>query len=164
MDGTPSGDELAEDLVTHGICTSCIDNLEFQLGVSIKRFLNSFAVPVIVVDSERRAVSANRNALDMLEKELNAVTQLPLGNVFECAYSRLPGGCGKTYHCSGCTIRTAVNDTYETGRPNLAIPATVETARDGGGTLSFMISTEKVLNFILLRIDRGGDGELSSPA
>lgn len=146
----PSDDEI----VSHGICHDCADNVEFQLGVSIKKFLNSFHVPVIMVDSDGRAITANGEALELVKKELFAIKHALLGNIFECAYSRLPGGCGKSTHCSGCTIRNAVKNTFTTGRSNVNLPATVAYKRDGSGDgVSLVISTEKVLNYVLLRVE-----------
>jgi hypothetical protein len=146
-----------DELVTHGICNDCADNMEFQLGVSIKRFLNSFKVPVVLLDSNNRAISANGNALTLLKKNLAAINHVILGTVFECAYSRLPGGCGKTSHCAGCTIRNAIMDTFATGNPNLDIPATVVSSSMGDGeSVPLRISTEKALNYVLLKIEPAG--------
>lgn len=148
-----------DDLVTHGICNDCADNMEFQLGVSIKRFLNSFKVPVVLLDSNNKAISANGNALTLLKKNLAAINHVVLGNVFECAYSRLPEGCGKTSHCSGCTIRNAVMGTFATGESNLNVPATVISGSMGNGEpVSLKISTEKALNYVLLKIEPGSPG------
>lgn len=141
-------------VVSHGICSDCADNIEFQLGVSIKKFLNSLHEPVLLVDSDCRTISANRTALDMAGKELVAVNHQLMGNVFECAYARLPGGCGKTTHCSGCIIRNAVSETYRTGKSNINISATTEfgSSLDSKGA-ALKVSTEKVLNFVLLRVE-----------
>ena len=38
---------------------------------------------------------------------------LPGGKVFECAYARLPEGCGKTVHCVTCAIRNTVTSTIQ---------------------------------------------------
>lgn len=152
----PGVDELNSDtVVSHGICADCADNIEFQLGVSIKKFLNSLHEPVLLVDSDCRTISANRSALDMAGKELVTVNHQLLGKVFECAYARLPGGCGKTSHCSGCIIRNAVSETYRTGKSNINIPATAEFGASlGSKGAALTISTEKVLNFVLLRVEQ----------
>lgn len=143
-----------DEVVTHGICSDCADNIEFQLGVSIKKFLNSFKMPVVLLDGNNRTISANGHALGLLKKNLAAINHVILGNVFECAYSRLPGGCGKTSHCSGCTIRNAIMDTFATGKPNLDLPATVTSSSMGNGAaVSLRISTEKALNYVLLKIE-----------
>jgi hypothetical protein len=111
------------------------------------------------LDGHNRVVSANGNALDLLKKNLAAINHVILGNVFECAYSRLPGGCGKTSHCSGCTIRNAIMDTFVTGEPNLNVPATVISGSMGNGEpVSLKISTEKALNYVLLKVESGPPG------
>ena len=151
-----AGEEGQSDaaIISHGICNDCADNVEFQLGVSIKKFLDSFNMPVVMLDVDGRAITANRNALDLLKKELVAIKHVLLGNIFECAYSRLPGGCGKTTHCSGCTIRSAIKDTFTTGRSNIKLPATVAYNRDDlREGVSLLISTEKALNYVLLKFE-----------
>jgi hypothetical protein len=76
------------------------------------------------------------------------------GDVFECAYARLPGGCGRTAHCSGCTIRQTVMDTVRTGQGHLRAPAYLNRATpDGVQRIPLTISTERVGDFVLLRID-----------
>lgn len=154
MEEDDGSDSLHDGVVTHGICADCADNIEFQLGVSLKKFLNSFRVPIVLVNGDSSALSANRSALDLMGKELAAIDQMLLGNVFECAYSRLPGGCGKTVHCCGCTIRNAVSHTYSTGIPSVRLPARIEYNGSGAenGT-TFLVSTEKMLNFVLLTVE-----------
>ncbi len=154
MEAGEGGDQSVNGFVSHGICHECADNVEFQLGVSIRKFLNSFPVPVILTDLDGRAVTANSKALNLVNKELVAIKHALLGNVFECAYSRLPGGCGKTIHCSGCTIRRAVQDTFISGRPSVNLPATIACNRKGvGEVISLLISTEKALNYVILKVE-----------
>lgn len=152
-DGAETG-RSEDHIVSHGICNDCADNVEFQMGVSIKKFLNSFDMPVIMVDHDGRAITANSNALELVNKDLAVIKHAMLGNIFECAYARLPRGCGRDTHCSGCTIRNAVKETFETGVPHVNLPATVAYDRDGKGSgRSLLVSTENALNYVLLRIE-----------
>ena len=75
--------------------------------------------------------------------------------MFECAYARLPEGCGGTVHCSGCAIRRSVYETYETGESRNNIPATLRCDLNNPSHDVIMhISTEKMGNVVLLRIDK----------
>ena len=76
------------------------------------------------------------------------------GEVFECAYAGLPGGCGRTVHCDGCTIRINVMDTHRTGQSRLRVPAYLFRGKpDDSEKTDYFISTEKVGKVVLLRID-----------
>lgn len=74
--------------------------------------------------------------------------------MFECVYSKLPEGCGKTIHCDGCTIRNTVMHTMQSSKSHLKIPArlllgTTESVHE----VQLLISTEKVKDVVLMRID-----------
>jgi hypothetical protein len=72
----------------------------------------------------------------------------------ECAYSKLPEGCGNTTHCVACTIRNNVMATFETGKSLERVPAFLNRLdRDSVYKTRFLISTEKVAEVVLLRID-----------
>jgi nitrogen fixation/metabolism regulation signal transduction histidine kinase len=116
--------------------------------------MRAVSEPVLVVDSGDRIESANRKAREMLEKELAEIKGSSRGVVFECAYARLPEGCGKTDHCSGCAIRRTIAHTFESGKSSLRVPATLkcELPKEGEDR-RFLISTEKAGDVVLLRID-----------
>jgi PAS domain-containing protein len=148
-----SGAEF-DRVITHGICDQCQSNLWFQQGVPFEQFIDSLEEPVLVVDSEDRIEIANRRARTLLGKELGDIKGTKRGEVFECAYARLPEGCGKTRHCSGCAVRRTVAYTFESGKSSLRVPATLRCERPKGGKdTRFLISTEKVGGVVLLRID-----------
>lgn len=149
----PGGDPPAA-APTHGICERCRDNLETQLGVSLERFLATLPEPVIVVDGDCRFVDANQPALDLMGKNLFRCSGLPAGDVFECAHARLPEGCGRTIHCNGCVIRASVSETWRTGNECIDVPAVLNRhPSHADNTLYFRISTKKVNNLILLKIE-----------
>jgi transcriptional regulator with PAS, ATPase and Fis domain len=144
-----------QNTITHGICEDCRDNLLFQLGVELQKFLDSLAVPIVVVDRQGTIVTGNGEARTLLRKPLSAMNGYKGGEVFECAYARLPEGCGNTTHCSGCTIRRNVMHTFETGKSSLKVPATLDKdALDGPEKMDLLISTERLTDLVLLRIDR----------
>ena len=112
-----------ENLITHGICENCRDYMLFQMGVELRVFLDSLKLPVVVVNGVGAVVTGNDQARTMLGKELTEIEGYKGGEVFECAYARLSDGCGNTIHCSGCTIRTTVMETYSTGKSFVRVPA-----------------------------------------
>lgn len=141
-----------DNFVTHSICEECASNMEFQMGVPLERYLESLSAPVIMVDASAGFVFANQPARDLLGKEISALAGQPLGNVFECAYARLPGGCGKTIHCSGCVIRSCVRRTFETGEPQAQVPASIHQTSDPVRQIEMLVSTEKVGALVQLNI------------
>jgi len=143
-----------EDVITHGICENCGENLMFQMGVELKEFLNSLKLPVVVVNGTGTIVTGNDHAQKLLRKGPAEIQGYRGGEVFECAYARLPEGCGNTMHCSGCTIRRTVMDTYRTGKSFLRVPATLNTINlQKPEKIKLLISTEKIADLVLLRID-----------
>ena len=77
----------------------------------------------------------------------------------ECAYAKLPEGCGNTKHCVACTIRNNVMATFETGRSLRQVPAFLNRIeRYGVHQIRFLISTERVEEVVLLRIDEVVEG------
>ena len=151
------GDSQAdsENVITHGICEGCKDNLLFQMGVELQVFLDSLGVPIVVVNREGTIVTGNYQARTLLRKELAEIEGYKGGEVFECKYARLPEGCGNTIHCSGCSIRRAVMETYGTGRSFLRVPATLDqNTSEHPEKMSLLISTERLADLVLLRIDK----------
>jgi hypothetical protein len=145
----------SENAITHGICGNCRENVLFQMGVELVEFLNSLRLPVVVVNQEGTIVNGNDQARTALQKELAEIEGYKGGEVFECAYARLPEGCGNTIHCSGCTIRRTVMETYDTGRSLFRVPATLcRNIPEDPEIIKLLISTEKLADIVLLRIDK----------
>ena len=151
--------------ITGGICGECLDLFGARAGVPLLDFLDGLGMPVLVVDRDVVATFANRPLLDLLGKDLPRVKGHRGGDVFECAYAQLPGGCGNTYHCSGCAIRRAVTETFTTGKSLRNVPAYLN--RDMATLmlqLALIISTEKAWGMVLLRIDHIGPKQESGPS
>ena len=156
------GDELKErpgtmngaGLVSHGICESCRRTFFSRSLGELDLFLDTLAVPVLVLDGDATVSYANRAARTLLGKDLPEIRGFKNGQVFECINARLPGGCGKTDQCPGCLLRRTVEETYATGgrRENVS---TLVTRFLGGRrqTVRMLVSTEKIENVVLLRID-----------
>lgn len=152
--GPVEGSTRPDTEISHGICEGCLNNFEFQQGVPMQRYLDSIPLPVVVVDRQVVVKAANRTACEALHKEPLEIVQHLAGNVFECAHARLPEGCGKTVHCSGCVIRRSVTRTYETGEPQVGVPAMLR--RGGAGhppDIALTITTVRSGDTVLLRVE-----------
>ena len=146
------------DAITHGYCDECVFHLTAQMGIALEEFIEGLAAPVLVVDADGAVVTANALACDHVKKTLPEVKGKRGGEVFECAYAMLPEGCGQTIHCSGCAIRRTVMDTFRTGKAHVHQPATLNHGDpEQPSPAPLLISTEKVGDVVLLRIDRRGD-------
>ncbi len=139
--------------ISHGICLECSELIEYS-EVSLDKILIDSGVPVLLVDKEGLVQNANSSALDMLQKREDEIKNRLGGVVMRCVYSELPEGCGNTDHCSGCTIRNSVMETFESEmgihkREAFQLIRTPE----GPKKIKFIINTKKVLNYVLLSIE-----------
>jgi len=137
--------------ISHGVCPACAENLRFEKGVSLQRFIDSLSVPVLVVDGDCRTVGMN-GACEHFAGQSASVQHELLGPVFSCAYSRLPGGCGRTIHCSGCAIRRAVTHTFATGEPQVSPATLVVSDSDHSTAVDLIVTTIKTEGVVLLRL------------
>lgn len=147
-------DGATDDMISHGICDECALALSTASQRSAGQFLESLGEPVFLAGAGGRIISGNSAARSIVGKELPAIEDQLAGNVFECANADLPGGCGKTKHCKACAIRISINETLESGAGVERKPAhqQIKTA-DGVREKRFLISTERVGEFVMLRID-----------
>ena len=152
--GTVEGSSRPDTESSHGICERCYDNFVFQQGVPLQQYLDSLPLPVVAVDQGSVVKAVNEEACRVLGKEPREILQRLGGNVFECAHARLPGGCGRTVHCSGCAIRRAVLRTFETGEPQVRVPAQLRQAGTAADTMvALAITTMKAGNVVMLQVD-----------
>lgn len=136
------------------VCAACKEHFVFQMGVPLQTYLESLPAPIFVIDGDGVVRSANSEGYKMLNKGPRQVEKKLSGLVFECAYARLPEGCGRTVHCSGCAIRRSIYHTIETGESLIDVPATLRFARDGEPQdIAIRISTERMGDVVLLRVD-----------
>lgn len=99
-------------------------------------------------------------AFSLLQKTPEEVEGELGGNAFGCNYADLPGGCGNTAHCKTCTIRMTVMDTLQSGKSNIRVPAYPDLHHmTGENRIRFLITTEKVGEAVLLRIDEVAEEE-----
>jgi PAS domain-containing protein len=140
-----------DDRVSHGMCKECLDYYQSQInGLSIDKFLDRFEVPVLIVNEDGRIVAANKIAETMTGKSQSEVFGLLGGEVMECAYARLPEGCGGTVHCEACTIRNAVMAAMEKGESQMHVPVKL---RQEDKEIAMVISTEKIGSLVRIVIE-----------
>jgi len=143
-----------EEEISHGLCPNCVPKFMAGHGCEFGKFLDTMPAPIFVVGDNRRIVGANQEGLRLIGKDGAEIQGRLGGEVFECRHAREPGGCGQTIHCKTCTIRITVNKTLETGEPSIRVPAYMDLGNIiQERSVRFLISTEKVGDIVLLRID-----------
>jgi len=153
-------DPVMDHLVSHGLCDDCALHFKAQAGMPISDYIENIDAPVVTIAPNVTISSLNKQAMELLGKSFNEVNGEKGGDVFECEYARLPGGCGETVHCSGCTIRNTVTETLRTGKPMINIPAILNRYSESGTEqVELFISTEKIGGVVFLKIDQIGDIE-----
>jgi PAS domain-containing protein len=147
-------DASASCEVSHGICDACIDRFFRFDDASVETFLNHLQAPVLLVTANLEVVSANDRALELIGKDRVQIRGHLGGDAIECAHAKLPGGCGRTMHCKACVVRNSVTETHATGRALKDVPAHMDIDRaQTTQKVRFLISTEKVEEVVLLRIE-----------
>jgi len=156
--GVHLGDKLSaisdDDVVSHGLCNSCAHHFKAEIGMPLQEYLEGIPAPIVTWGEDGIIGAANKEALKLLGKSTSELIGFKGGDVFECKYAILPGGCGQSIHCSGCTIRKTATDTMLTGKPHKMIPAILERVSDAGSNrIGMFISTEKKGGVVFLTID-----------
>jgi len=145
-----------ESRISHGICELCADDIFSNTAIPLQRYLDKLPEPVLVVDGDVSVSFMNQSAERLTGKTTDAAPRRKGGEVFDCAHSHLPEGCGRTIHCSGCVIRRSVTATYTTGEPRVQVPASLRRL-DADGEVALTITTVKAGDTVLLRVDKVGD-------
>ena len=147
--------------ISHGICGDCAQTVLSFRAKRLQGFLDQFPEPVFLVTSEGRIVTANSAGFSALGKQPEEVDGKLGGQAFDCKYADLPEGCGKTVHCKSCTIRNTVMDTLESGMSHLKVPAYPDLHHiTGNYRIRFLITTERIAETVLLRIDETSQEEV----
>ena len=156
--GTTLSETSPEEIITHGICRQCKNKVFAPHRLSLMDLLDGLEVPVLVVESLGNVESANKAARALLQKEPPEIEGF-LGDVFECVFAKLPERCGNTAHCAGCIIRNTVMDTFQSSRSHLKVQASLTRGTENDRSVQLLISTEKVRDFVLLRIDQADNNQ-----
>lgn len=154
IDPDESAPASSDAPISHGVCVDCIPKFFKFMGKPMRDFLDEFSGPVFLVDATNKVITANNNGLALIDRAPDETEEKMIGDVFECPNASLTEGCGHTTHCKTCTIRSAITETALTGQPRLRIPAYADLhSFSKNKKTKFAISTEKVGEAILLRID-----------
>ncbi len=154
--GTVESTAVSEHPITHGMCLMCARKILEREGDFMDDFLNELGVPLLLVKEDTSLHVMNKQAVDLIVKRLRKPQGQTLrpGELLSCIHSKAPGGCGKTVHCKSCAIRNAVFETYATGNPLVKLRSYPDVQVDDEvKTMCFEITTEKLGEFVLLRID-----------
>lgn len=139
--------------ITKGICRPCLLKLDSSKNTEI---LDSIDAPVLLMQEiPRQVLTANKKALALFDKNLEEIEGHRGGQVFDCIHSYTEAGCGKDANCEDCKIKNAIVSTFTTGGPFDAVSTHLE-IKKADGTISYavQVSTEKVGNLALVRIDK----------
>lgn len=152
--GTVEADFDPDHRVTHGICAACGCGL-LQAGDEIpaQEFLDRLGVPVLVVDADGRPLAASGRAAEVLGVEFPSLEGFKGGGVIDCVHSNAEDGCGGEVLCRSRVISRAVAETYETGRACVGRPAYPDARGAVGGAPRLKVTTEKVGDCVVLRVD-----------
>jgi len=144
-----------DDGVTHGICRDCRNFFERNVPGELADFMDGMDVPVMLVDFEAKLLAANRTARRQMRLAQEKIEGSLPGDVVECRWARLPGGCGKQTHCLGCVLRACVNKTFETGQSIFRQEAWLDRMTPDGKDrrVRLVVSTVKRNEVVFMRID-----------
>lgn len=130
------------DETTPDLCDACDVQFDEKFRrMSLGEYLDDIREPILVVDSDGRILAANEAMAVCLGRVERRTRGLLGGEVLECAYARLPGGCGGTEHCQTCAIRRAVTRTLETGERQVRVSVHLQKC---DGVVPMEVSTRRV--------------------
>lgn len=142
-------------MITHSICCDCADNLEFQLGVSLDVYLESLHFPIVALDGNGTLIGINSAANEAYSGKAIIESAEWKDKIYECAHARLPERCNNRIHCSGCAIRIAATDSFNSGRENRDLPAHINHCSSEINEIpDLLISADKIDNIVFVRIAR----------
>ena len=84
-------------------------------GHPCSEYFNFFPLPLLVLDSQRQIVFANKTFTDIVgSSDLNPFLAKRPGEALGCVYSDVgPGGCGTSRYCSECGAMRAIMQSME---------------------------------------------------
>ena len=142
------------DYLKDELCSNCKLDLSCREGITLQEVIDKQIAPIIVLDQEGLVQTVNEKARELFNQTLYYFRGKTVGKVFECKYAQLPEGCGKTVHCSSCSIRLAISETFTSGKPVTRMGATLKSLGSGEQQeIHYYISTMKRRDAVILQID-----------
>jgi hypothetical protein len=147
-----------DDTNAHAVCGCCSEHFTLPPEGPLQKHLDSLPFPVLVVDLYAGAylitTAVNKKACDWVKKGPHEIIQHLCGNVVECAYARLPEGCGNTNICRSCAILQAIAVTKESGESQVKAVLTLQRGNmDHPAPVAISITTMKTGRLVMLRMD-----------
>jgi hypothetical protein len=140
--------------VTHGMCPQCAVVFSDPWPGSLRKHLNTYAQPILCVDSDCRVLTANDLACEALGHDSSTIGDLLFGKVALCPWALREDGCGSHEHCLACTVRRMVGETFSTGQGVARHPAYVERALGGRiQHVNLVVTSECQGDIVLIQID-----------
>jgi len=147
-------EQFSDAVISHGICEKCAYHFMAQVGMPLPDYIEGISAPVVIVADDARIGAANKDALALLGKAPEDIQGHYFGDVFECRHAQLPGGCGKTANCSGCTIRNVAMHTFRTGVSHQGIYASLTQTRNGEAKcVDFRMAAEKKGGIVFVTVE-----------
>jgi hypothetical protein len=139
--------------VSHGICDKCSKKVLGDNFKTVKEFLDGFQQQIMLVDNLNNSIVTNEAARKASGIQIYLNDSFKCGQIIGCLHAEEPQGCGATVHCSSCVIRKCILHTDKSGEPCIEVACPDEQFHKGDVHVVHQISTEKVGNRILLKID-----------
>lgn len=150
----PEAPEAVPTGISHGICSDCSRRLLQEIPINLLSYLNQLDIPLILVSQNITATFANQKASRVLGIHGQDLLQKSMGSILFCAHAQSPEGCGRTEHCSGCTIRRCLRITHETGAPFVDVPIRIQQFINQIPQEQHLnLSTVLVGDMVILRVD-----------
>lgn len=140
--------------ISLAICDRCVSQVS---GASdCATLLEAIDAPVLLMqENPRQVITANRKALALFEKKPQEVEGHRGGQVFDCVHSFTEAGCGKDANCESCKIKNAIVDTFTSADSHNGVSTELSIKKaNGTKTYALQVSTEKLGDFALVRIER----------
>ena len=146
--------KAAHRSISFDVCDSCVSRVSGASGYAA--LLDAIDAPVLLMQGNpRQVVTANRKALELFGKKPEQVEAHRGGEVFDCVHSFTEAGCGKDANCEHCKIRIAIVDTFTSANSHQGVSTELSIKKaDGTRTYALQVSTEKLGDLALVRIER----------
>lgn len=118
-------------------------------------FIHALDSPTLLMQSEPRlVVTANKKACELLGKNLNQIEGYRGGEVFDCIHAFTEKGCGIDPNCENCKIKSAVVDTFLSGKSHVGVQTILDIKNHNAiNPYVVKVSTRKVGDFAFVTID-----------
>ena len=124
-------------------------------NTNLSDFLDGLDAPVFIANGDARFIAANGKARHLAGGDPAEIEGWLVGDVFDCAWADLYGGCGKAECCRACQIKDSVTETLASGRAVKRKPAYLDVRTpEGVQRQHYVISTLRAGDAVLLRIDQ----------